>query len=168
MRREPVIPAIKRERCPACGRAIPYWTRKRIIEAIQRWEREYGAPPKATNWQPRATPWHPTIGMVRLVFGNWNAALTAAGFDVRHRRWSREEIKQAIYQWVYEHGELPTCNEWRVAAPGRPSEGSVRRTFGSWNAGIREAGYEPRASREALALPGDVIARLVVRERRLP
>jgi HNH endonuclease len=142
--REPVIPAPQRERCQTCGRAIPYWTRDRIISALQRWHREYGYPPKSRNWQPRSTPWHPTIAMVRLVFGSWNDALIAAGLPTRYRRWSREEIKQKIFEWTYEHGRPPTANEWRRSDPSRPSESNVRHAFGSWNNGIAAAGYKAR------------------------
>jgi Homing endonuclease associated repeat len=144
VRLEPVTPATQRERCPICGRAVPYWTRERIIAAIQRWHREYGYPPKNTDWQPRSTSWHPTISMVRAVFGSWNAALVAAGFPPRYRRWSRAEIKQAIFEWVYTHGRPPTANDWRTADPTRPSESTVRNAFGSWNRGIAAAGYTPR------------------------
>ncbi len=85
VKRDAVAPATERERCPTCGRAIPYWTPARIVAAFHRWEREFGAPPKVPEWQKRKTPWHPTINVVRSVMGSWSAAIRAAGYEPRRR-----------------------------------------------------------------------------------
>lgn len=69
-----------------------YWTRERIIEAIRDWQRRYGAPPVATDWNPSSARrlgrhekverfesglW-PYLTTVNREFGRWKNALAAA------------------------------------------------------------------------------------------
>lgn len=80
----------------------------------------------------------------------------------RNRRWTPELVVAAIRDWAEEYGEPPAVPDWlpsqalRMNDPGRarrfwdadgrwPHHTIVFRVFGSWNAGIRAAGYEPRA-----------------------
>lgn len=68
--------------------------------------------------------------------------------------WTRETIGAAIRQWHFEHGAFPAATDWnatlarRFGRPDRPvdfpSVETVQRVFGSWNAAIRAAGFEPR------------------------
>jgi hypothetical protein len=85
------------------------WTREDVIEALRAWQGRYGAPPTAADWNPadamrgarrsteRAFAWAsraarfsegewPWTGTVSKLFGGWNAALEAAGLDVRYQR----------------------------------------------------------------------------------
>lgn len=77
-----------------------YWTRERLIDAIQRWVAEHGEPPAVPDWcptsarylgdetraqrfenyPPRTYPWFVTV--VRR-FGSWNAGIAAAGYTPR-------------------------------------------------------------------------------------
>ena len=83
-------------RQPGKGR-VPngYWTKKRILEAIQGWTRLYGKPPRATDWNPAQAKcfghlervkrfeeglW-PYVNTVSHQFGGWNEAIRAAGFE---------------------------------------------------------------------------------------
>lgn len=87
--------------------------------------------------------------------------------------WTRSAITSAIQLFAARYGEPPTSADWNTSqalSTGRsdlaeryqrdgdyPTTGSVQRIFGSWNEGIRAAGYEPlpsgqrRASRAAHA-----------------
>lgn len=56
-----------------------YWTRERIVAALDRWANEHGTPPKAREWMASG-PWWPSHRSVLNRFGSWNAAMTAAGF----------------------------------------------------------------------------------------
>lgn len=70
-----------------------WWTRERIIEAIQRWAQEHGSPPRSTDW----TAGHPDrlwpaksnvyLGTRNksAPFATWADAIEAAGFP-RPRR----------------------------------------------------------------------------------
>jgi transcriptional regulator with XRE-family HTH domain len=77
---------------------ITYWTEERIIKAIRRWEKLYGEPPAAPDWNPhnarhilgdekRARRWEtgewPWFTSVVVRFGSWNAGIEAAGFKPR-------------------------------------------------------------------------------------
>lgn len=74
-----------------------YWTKERILEAIQSWTRLYGKPPSATDWSPAQAKrlghlekvkrfeeglW-PYVNTVSHQFGGWNEAIRAAGFEPR-------------------------------------------------------------------------------------
>lgn len=85
--------------CSRCAtRARAWWTRRRIIDAIQAWTAEHDAPPRQEDWHPclaRARGHHdtadqfdsatyPWASIVRQRFGTWNAAIAAAGYTPRH------------------------------------------------------------------------------------
>lgn len=65
-----------------------YWTRERVIAAIQRWAAEHGRPPRANEWQrahpdgwwPAATSVYRTSTNPGAVFAYWADAIEAAGF----------------------------------------------------------------------------------------
>jgi Homing endonuclease associated repeat len=59
-------------------------------------------------------------------------------------RWSDELIVYAIDLWHRRHLRIPTVKEWERAGPDHPSRQTVQRTFGSWSAAIRAAGFRPR------------------------
>lgn len=86
------------QRCVSCASAArTVWTRSTVIAAIQEWALLYGEPPVAWHWNPTMAryrghesyavrfeaahgrwPWAETV---RSVFGSWNAAIAAAGFE---------------------------------------------------------------------------------------
>lgn len=127
--------------------AHPYWTRERILEAFRAWEQKHGGPPSARDWR-LGVPAHPAASTVYKRFGNWSALMRAAGHPPRVPRrpneTTREAVCQAVYRWAYDHGRLPRWRDWMHAAPGRPTADQVIRLFGSWNAAIVAAGYEPK------------------------
>lgn len=71
--------------------------------------------------------------------------------------WTPEAVIAAIRDWADEHGGVPPCSiDWHPSHPqgtaeqlaeyatGRwPSDRTVRAVFGSWNAGLIAAGFEP-------------------------
>lgn len=62
-----------------------------------------------------------------------------------HHYWTRDEILDRVRDFARQHGRPPGQNEFN-ALPGYPSSETVRRQFGSWNAGLVEAGlptFEP-------------------------
>jgi hypothetical protein len=77
------------------GSRVPngYWNKERILDALRAWQREYGSPPHATDWNIAALRsggqkereerflsglW-PHLTTVQSKFGNWNKAVAAAG-----------------------------------------------------------------------------------------
>ena len=76
--------------CRTCFRLTrKYWTRDRVIEAIQDWTIKNGWVPTYAEWQ-RSGLGHPAISSIKggpnPSFLTWGEALTAAGFKPRHRR----------------------------------------------------------------------------------
>lgn len=73
------------------------WPRERVIESIQRWAAEKGAPPSYQQWLKSGGDQHPSMWTIvrgpNPVFESWQEALDAAGFGrwKRKQRLSREE-----------------------------------------------------------------------------
>lgn len=120
--------AVRCERCSHAHQAseeerarVTYWTRERLIAAIQWWVKTYGETPALPDWcahisrhvlhdEPRARRAERLItdrtipGFTTVVqrFGSWNAGIEAAGFQPRvnhggggnswRRRSSRKEL----------------------------------------------------------------------------
>lgn len=59
-----------------------YWTRERIIAAIQQWARDHGKPPTFREWQKRAGvgALRPSTSTIRRWFPTFADAIEAAGF----------------------------------------------------------------------------------------
>lgn len=90
-------PGTAAERCSPCSNAHrAKWTRETVIAAIQRFAERYGRPPQATDFNPHQAlslghDWraerfrndgdYPQVVCVQYVFGTWNAAIEAAGFE---------------------------------------------------------------------------------------
>lgn len=74
-----------RSRCRSCrheARPTKRWTREAVIEAMHAWAREHERPPRWTDWMA-ATPTNPPSETARRLFGGWNKAIEAAGFQPR-------------------------------------------------------------------------------------
>jgi Homing endonuclease associated repeat len=57
-----------------------YWTRCRIIAAVQRFADETGQSPSSARWVRGDKPgWAPDVSLVRKEFGTWSAVILAAG-----------------------------------------------------------------------------------------
>jgi hypothetical protein len=142
------------ERCLRCAlkrRRERAWTREEIVAALRAWTADTGAPPKASEWDygERAAPewlrdperW-PSVQLVRSRFGSWEAALRAAGYRARWRRYTRDEMIAALRREANRLGRPPIQREWATGSPDRPNATSVARAFGSWTAGLLAAGLE--------------------------
>jgi hypothetical protein len=58
--------------------------------------------------------------------------------------WDRQTILYAIDLWHKRHLKTPTVAEWEAAGSDHPCRQTVQRTFGSWNAAMRAAGFRAR------------------------
>jgi hypothetical protein len=64
-----------------------------------------------------------------------------------YRIWTREAIVLAIQEWAEDHGGVPPrAGDWKSRTDERrwPYVFSVTTYWGSWNAAIQAAGFEPR------------------------
>ena len=60
------------------------WTPETIVYAIGLWYRRHSRIPFTSEWD-QAGENHPSRQTVARVFGSWNEAMIAAGFDARPR-----------------------------------------------------------------------------------
>lgn len=73
----------------------------------------------------------------------------------REKYWTRERILQRIQDYFQMYGVPPKSTEWlqpcEIVDGHRiwPTTGSVQKEFGSWNKGIREAGFTPYLIKKA-------------------
>jgi hypothetical protein len=131
------------------------WSRTTVLYALDLWHRRHLQTPTAKEWN-RAGDDHPSLATVRRLFGSWNAAVRAAGLRPRRpgergpsrtaasERWPQAVVVDAIVRFEADHGRPPLLEEWRRAADGFPCVTTVQRRFGSWNAAIEAAGFDPR------------------------
>lgn len=111
------------------------WTRERVIERMQAWAELYGGPPTSLAWSPAQArrsssdpevvarfaggDWPNAATVVRL-FGSWNAAIEASGFEPmrrgEHRGLPRNERQRNMDLW-------PEWSAWRLAAGLRAHSG---------------------------------------------
>lgn len=130
------------------------WSEREVIAAIRRWVRLEGRAPTSADWRPLryggAARWEeefgtwPPASVGRILFGGWNGLLEAAGVGANKPSWKPEEIRDALRSYVAEFGRPPAKQELEWPPAGYPSSRTVRRHFGSFTAGLRAAGLEPR------------------------
>lgn len=103
-------------KCKACrNEAVHAAAVERALAAIRAWAQAHdGVPPKAMDWQTSATrvvsgatdePW---TGEVQFLFGTWNAAIEAAGYEPKRvSKFTADELDEvcAELRRRYEAGE---------------------------------------------------------------
>ncbi|MHB2000936.1 MAG: homing endonuclease associated repeat-containing protein [Solirubrobacteraceae bacterium] len=133
------------------------WSREGGIAAVRRWTRLEGQAPRnidwramrlggAERWEAEFPDW-PPASMGTLIFGGWSELLHAAGVEVVHPSWKREQILAALRAYVEEYGGSPSKEDLEWPPTGYPSARTVRRHFGSFTAGLQAAGLQPRSRR---------------------
>jgi predicted Zn-ribbon and HTH transcriptional regulator len=105
------------------------WDRPSIVQAFNSLAIEAGRPPMTEDLK---RPDMPAPGTVRHHFGSLAAALTAAGYEPRRRRWQAEEILEAVASFEDRHARLPEERDWNRATTEHPHASTVRQRFGSW------------------------------------
>jgi Homing endonuclease associated repeat len=131
------------------------WSKVEIIAALRDFGEHNGRAPTYTEWLAApapAEPAHPTASTVVTHFGEWRAALKAAGLEapsiskLTRRSWSEENIIEAIRACASREGRTPSARDWRNAGsnPPHPNSATVAKRFGSWGKGVEAAGLKPR------------------------
>jgi hypothetical protein len=118
------------------------WSPTEIIEWIQNHHRQ------GLALNAYAIPCSTIMRSGRFFFGNWDAALTAAGLDpqrIRRRRvWDEKRVIQVILSRA-ETGSALYSNA--VRREDSPCYNAALRRFGSWSKALRAAGIDPNAIR---------------------
>lgn len=120
------------ERCAACRKAyersLKFWTRERVIDAIQRFAAEHGRPPKATEWNiahsdddyPASSSVYVTPTNPTSPFASWADAIEAAGFPRpavgKHERTGEVQLSyrltRPLLAWLREQTEPVTIYDY--------------------------------------------------------
>ena len=121
------------------------WSREECIQAIHDFCVENGRIPASTDFENSGSK-YPSRSTVSRLFGTWNKAIEAAGFEPEYigRGWSREECIQAIHDFCVENGRIPQYRDFNKTDGKYPSCTTVSKLFGSWNVGIEAAGFESK------------------------
>jgi hypothetical protein len=172
------------KRCADCAAELKHserhWTSETVVAAIQVFAARHGRPPTATECLHGERDGVPPVSIVQREFGSWLAGVRAAGFEVpgvgKYERtdetrakmsaaqsvagieWTPDLILAAIREWTYKHDTPPTAKTWRRAAMNHPAHTTVQRRFGSWNAAIAAAGYEPMTRGQRRSLHREQVA----------
>ncbi len=121
------------------------YTRGELVDQLTTWAAAHGHPPHRRAWA-RAAPDHANDETIATRFGNWQAALDAAGLPQRTRlrdpAWSEPQILAALTAWAHQHHRPPRPIDWLKTAPSRPSTGTVRNRFGDWPTALTAAGLQ--------------------------
>lgn len=125
------------------------WSDEQIFSALRSFFAEHGRAPTHAEWS-KAGYEHPAANTLSRRFGSWRKAIIAAGLPAlapghKPMEWTAKRAVQAIYEFRFAHGRLPTRRDWEHPFRDRryPHTSTVKRIFGSWNLGLIAAGYTP-------------------------
>ncbi len=144
------------------------WSPGAVLEAIRKRDAD-GLP---LNYQAVVNDDEKLTGAARRLFGSWNAALAAAGFDPEEikREVRREESRLPSGSWTEEmalEGIRQAAREGQDLSAHRMQKWNsslvamAQHLFGSWGAALIAAGYAPDLVRRARAWTnGEILERI--------
>lgn len=108
-------------------------------EEILRVSRMLGRAPKVAEFREYGDY---STNACESVFGSWNEALQTAGLELNKKQgYTREELLDEIHRIADVTGRTP--REIDLSEHGEITKRPFSRVFGSWNAALEAAGYEP-------------------------
>ncbi len=118
----------------------PPWTAELMLAALRSFAAAHGCAPQQTELAGSDGK-YPTASTLAATFGSFDAAVEAAGLTPRSRfrRWDRDRILWALRAFEREHGRPPKRTEWRRGTVDHPSDVTVVKRFGSWDAALAAA-----------------------------
>lgn len=125
-----------------CGFDVNYqtYTKSELISYMKAFYEENGQPPMIKDFENN--PSYPGRGTYTRAFGSWNNALIECGFKVHHVNYTPNELIEFIHKYYEEYGKVPNYDDF-LNNSKYPSPHPYAKHFGSWNNGIKEAGYAP-------------------------
>lgn len=125
-------------------RKPPRHTTAEMIGILQDVANELGRAPSKKEFK-QLRPNGPSPSSYAYRFKSWNAALEAAGLEIRYHHTPAhddETLLKTLHDLAGKLGRTPTMRELQ-AYPGLPSRSAYTRRFGNWNAALEAAGLEP-------------------------
>ena len=122
-----------------------YWTRQRLITALQRDARRRGRAPARDEWA-RSAHGRPSWSTVASVFGSWNEGLRAARLPLNGERdkWTPVSVLDALRRLERELGRQPTSQDLVRPPAGYPNTAIIARKLGSWSAACSKLDWKAR------------------------
>jgi len=121
----------------------PVWTEQQVIAAI----RGAVAIGHEINYSHMLKQFSVVLRAAERIFGSWDNAVTAAGFDYttvrKYRRWTRERIIEKIRAWHAQGADLSWRHVSKVLDPPLAAAALRNRCFLSWEAALQAAGLTP-------------------------
>jgi hypothetical protein len=125
--------------------AYPQISDEELMEDLREWANYYsrGRTAEPTKRNMDATGPHAASTYAER-FGSWTQAVVEAGLNPDTRSIDRDELIAELTHLQNRLGKRPAFHE--MEEHGDYSGWPYLREFGSWNAALRAAGYEPRSS----------------------
>lgn len=137
------------------------WSRARVLRQIRSLQRKG----KRLNWVSASKSGSLTA-MGKILFGSWGNAVAAAGIDYSKvrmvRAWTKERALSALRR-EYDLGRDVSHRALAKRDPGLRR--TIRRIFGSWDAGLEAAGIDPARVRKLRVWTRDRLLAILRRER---
>lgn len=112
--------------------------REKLLNDIKRVEQELGRTPTARDYDEDGKY---STSTVSQLFGKWNLAIDAAGYDInKELKINREKLLNDINRVGKEVEGTPTVRDY--IEHGEYSHETMRRVFGGWNDALNAAGWE--------------------------
>lgn len=115
------------------------YTKKELLDELDRLQQKLGQSPALSDLREYGMC---SYQPYKRVFGGWNSALKAAGYDPQQPQgnYSREELIEELHRLKDELGRIPIQPD--LANHAKCSIGPYKRIFGSFDAARRKAGYD--------------------------
>lgn len=117
-------------------------TDEELLDELERLADELGKRPTAAEMNDHGAHWASTY---RRAFGSWNAACEAVGLEtgspVAQETLSEAELLEELTRVAEVCGAPPSVSDMRDE--GKYGPRTYIRRFGSWNAAVKAAGFEP-------------------------
>ena len=134
------------------------YTEEQIITIIQNFAKEIGKTPSLQDY--RKNKIKPSTATIFKVFGSWNNALIAAGFD-SHVYESKEKLLSYLVEYYNTYGETPSTRKFDNIE-GYPNSVTYKRNFGTWNIALGLAGLPIKQRKPKIPYSKDYIISSII------
>lgn len=118
--------------------------REELLEDLEQVNKLLSGPPTMGEYNLKGKF---STGPFLNLFGSWNDALEAAGFEPNRRRdISDSELLENLKHVAASINKPPTIVEYELHGDYSPS--TLSNSFDTWNKALREAGYQPNTIRD--------------------
>lgn len=137
---------------------IMKYTQEQLVTILQDFANELGKTPSLQDYRNKKIK--PSPATIFSVFGSWDKALIAAGFD-KHVYKSKEDLLNYLVEYYNTHGEAPSTRKFD-AITNYPNSVTYKRNFGSWNKALELAGLPIKQRKPKIPYSKDYIVGSII------